>query len=250
MRRIVALLVGGAILLLAAPAPVMAQDSAPVIFGVYYRCSQGAESRADEIVEQTLGSVIQPHVDAGHLTGWLWLSHRHGGGWRRILATVGTDLDQMMDVRGQIFTAFQNDHPDAAAELGTVCGSHDDYIWIGVANSDPDPNAIGDSTLSAYHACDMSREARADEIFSEILAPLYQKHMDMGHLSSWGFYAHRVGGIFRRLETMSGADHTTLMAMQTAIYQEAGQSNPLEMQEFRSICSWHSDYMWQNTLAQ
>ena len=94
--------------------------------------------------------------------------------------------------------------------------------------------------------CDRSREGRADEIFSEILAPLYQKHMDLGHLSSYGFYAHRVGGVFRRLETVSGADHVTVLNMQGAVYNEAFQNNPLAMNEFSDICRTHTDYLWSN----
>lgn len=156
----------------------------------------------------------------------------------------------MMDVRQQIFGEFEDQHGDAAAEFGSICPSHDDYIWTTVASSNPDPGAVGDATISAYHACDRTREDRANEIFEEVLAPLYQKHMDMGYLSSWGFYAHRMGGPFRRLETFSGADRMTLLTMQNAIYSEAGETNPLAMQEFNQICNWHVDYMWNNVTQQ
>lgn len=245
MRRICLLLAGTA-LLLALPTPALAQDSPTVIFGAYYRCNQGQEARADEIIRQAMGPIVQSHVDSGQLSGWAWLSHAQGGAWRRILAMTGSDLDGMLDARDEIIEEFLGSQADAAAELTSICASHDDYVWTSVASSLPDPNAIGPATLSAYHACDMSREARADEIFEQVLAPLYDKHQEMGHISSWGYYAHRVGGIFRRLETMAGADHKTLLAMQTAIYQEAGDSHPIEMQEMRSICSWHSDYLWDN----
>ena len=110
-----------------------------------------------------------------------------------------------------------------------------------------DPAAVGTASLSSYHVCDMSREARADEIFTEVVAPLYQKHIDLGHLASYGFYAHRVGGAFRRLETVSGADHMTVIDMQGAVYDEAAETHPLAMQEFRSICQSHSDYLWANS---
>ena len=69
----------------------------------------------------------------------------------------------------------------------------------------------------------------------------------LGHLASWGFYSHRSGGRFRRLETMSGADHMTLLNMQTAIYQEAQETDPFAFREFREICNSHTDYMWNNT---
>lgn len=230
-----------------APSVVPAQDdAAPIIFGIYYRCNQGQEARADEIRAQVVAPVVQRQVDAGRLTGSLWLGHVQGGVWRRIEVAQGTDLNAMMDAREAIVGEIGANHAAEMAELQTICPSHDDYIWQGIANSPPDVNAVGAASISAYHACDRSREARADELFTEVLAPLYQKHMDMGHLSSWGYYGHRLGGQFRRLETMSGADHKTLLAMQDAIYGEAEETNPEAMQEFNSICSWHDDYMWEN----
>ncbi len=217
MKRIGFAIAGGMILL---ASTAVAQDANPIVFGIYYRCNQAQEAVADEVVQNTLGPIAQKHVDAGDLTGWAWFTHSQGGAWRRIFVTIGTDLGVM------------------------------DYIWTGVSNSTPDPDLIGPATLSAYHSCERSREGRADEIFEEVLAPLYQKHMDLGHVASWGFYAHRLGGIFRRLETFSGADHTTLLNMQNAIYQEASETNALAMQEFNQICGWHTDYMWDNTTQQ
>ena len=49
---------------------------------------------------------------------------------------------------------------------------------------------------------------------------------------------------------MSGADHKTLMDMTEAIYGEAGETNPLALQEFLEICDSHVDYMWANTTTQ
>lgn len=239
MRRLT-LALAAALLLVAVP--LEAQDDAVVIFGQYYRCNQGTEARADEIVRETFLPVMQRHVDAGHLTGYGWLAHSQGGAWRRLLFSTGSDLDQMMDVRAQIIEELSEDG-DALQELGSICPGHDDYIWNGVANSSPNPDALGTASISSYHMCERANEGRADEIFEEELAPLYQKHMDMGHLASWGWYAHRSGGVFRRLETMSGADHKTLLNMQGAIY---GEADPLAMQELFEICETHVDYMWNN----
>lgn len=247
MKRIGIAVAGGLLL----TSPAVAQDANPIAFAIYYRCSQAQEFRADEVVRGTLAPIVQRHVDAGHLTGWLWLTHSQGGDWRRAFATLGADLGQMMSVRQQIVDEFTNQHAAAAADLAAACPGHDDYIWTGVSTSGASTgDTIGSASISAYHACDRSREARADEIFESVLAPLYQKHNDMGHIATWGFYAHRMGGIFRRLETFSGPDHTTLLNMQAAIYQEAGNTNPLAMQEFNQICSWHQDYMWTSGAQQ
>ncbi len=242
MKRIGLTVAAGMMLL--APSAVAQDAPPPVIFGQYYRCNQGQEARADEIARGVLGPIVQKHVDAGDLTGWVWFAHSQGGAWRRLFATVGTDLDVMMDVREQIVEELTGQHAEAMQELGTVCGSHDDYIWIGVSNSSPDPSAVGNATLSTYYACDNSREGRTDGIFEDVLAPLFQKHADMGHIASWGYYSHRSGGIFRRLMTFSGANHKTLLNMQNAIFQEANETSPLAMNEFRQICNWHTDYMW------
>jgi hypothetical protein len=252
MKRLTAAIVAAVVVSLLAPVAAHAQDEEQqIIFGIYYRCNQAQETRADDIYRDVVAPVVQRHVEMGHLTGTLWLQHSQGGAWRRIWATMGTDLNQMMDMRQAIVDELRENHPEAMADLQAACPSHDDYIWIANENSaNTDPDAVGGATLSAYHSCDMSREPEADAIFSRVLAPLYEKHTDMGHLASWGYYSHRVGGVFRRLETMSGADHKTLLAMQAAIYDEANEVDAAAMTEFRSICSWHSDYLWLNPEGQ
>ena len=232
-------------LLLLAPG-VSAQDGPTMVFGIYYRCSQGMEAQADQAVQSEIGPVIQGYVDSGALSGWSWLTHVQGGAWRRALITIGNDLGQMMGVQEEINARLFEDHAEAMTEVGTACPGHDDYIWTGIDLSSNAPGTAGPASVSAYHRCERSREGRADEIFSELLAPLYQKHMDLGHLASYGYYGHRVGGPFRRLETVSGVDHLTVLNMQGAVYQEATANDPLAMQEFLQICNTHSDYMWTN----
>ena len=229
----------------------LAQDDNQIVFGIYYRCSQALESQADEVVRTTLGPIAQRHVDSGALTSWNWLAHAQGGEWRRVFVTIGTDLETQMATRAQIEAEFLDRNPDAAAALSTACPSHDDYIWTAVATSGPAvDNVAGPASISAYHVCDRSRETRADEIFTQVLAPLYRKHQEMGHITTWNFSAHRMGGMFRRLETFSGADHMTLLNMQDAIYNEATATNALAMQELNQICSWHTDYMWESAAQQ
>jgi hypothetical protein len=248
MRRITVSAIAATLLFAAAAS---AQEAPALVMGQYMRCSVGQEMRADEIVRAVWAPIVQKHVDAGHLTGWAWLTHVQGGAWRRVFVITGADLDTMMDVSAQMVTEIQGEHADAAKELGTICSSHDDYIWTSVANSPANPDATaGPAMLSTYYVCDAAREQRANEIFVQLLAPLYKKHADMGHLAGWAFYAHRSGGQFRRLETSSGADHKTLLKMQTAIYEEAQQLDPLAFNEFRQVCGSHTDYMWSRMIQQ
>ena len=244
MKKVVLALTVGMFLL---PPAANAQDDPAFVFGIYYKCNQALEARADEVVRDVFGPVAQKHVDAGHLTGWLWLTHSQGGEWRRIMVTTGTDLGQMMDVREQMVAEITESHADDMNDLAAACPTHDDYIWQGVDFSTSNVAIVGAASVSAYHTCQRSREARADEIFTELLGPLYQKHIDLGHLNSYSFYAHRAGGEYRRLETVSGADHTTVLNMQGAVYNEAFETDPVAVQEFLDICNTHTDYMWTNT---
>ncbi len=244
MKKLVLLLAAG--LLMMVP-DASAQDEPALVFGAYYRCNVAMEARADELMEQIVGPVVQRHVDAGHLTGWSWLTHSMGGAWRRLMVMTGTDMNQMMEMRAQILQEVSANHADEMEDFNRACASHDDYIWYGIVNSTNDPDAAGTASVSSYHMCDRAQEARADHIFEQVLAPLYEKHRAAGHIASYAFYGHRFGGVIRRLETVSGADHATVLEMQGAVYTEANETNPLAMQEFAQICRTHTDYMWTNT---
>ena len=80
-------------------------------------------------MQDVIGPVIQRQVDAGSLTGWLWLTHVQGGAWRRVLVTTGTDFDRMMGVREEIVAKLSENEADRLTELGTACPGHDDYVW-------------------------------------------------------------------------------------------------------------------------
>ncbi len=90
-----------------------AQEPTGIAFGIYYRCDQTREARADEIVEQTFAAVYDKHLDAGRLSAWGWAAHRQGGAWRRLAYMIGTDRDAMFDVRAQIIEELENDHRGA-----------------------------------------------------------------------------------------------------------------------------------------
>ena len=59
---------------------------------------------------------------------------------------------------------------------------------------EPDP-----AVFATYFYCNEAREARADTIISESVAPIMDRHMAAGHLTAWGWYAHNTGGRWRRL---------------------------------------------------
>ena len=145
----------------------------------------------------------------------------------------------------------RGDGDDAAADdddgpgFGSVCTRHDDYIWqVENGNSSDARGAVG---FSVYHLCDSSREERADEIVDAHVAPIMNALVEDGSLASWGWSSHVVGGKYRRLQTMTGSDHKSLLAARgkaiDAIYADDNEMGA----ELNDICGSHVDYMWNIT---
>ncbi len=224
------------------------QEPQRVVLGAYYRCDQGRESRADEIVRETWAPIFDRHVAAGNFISWGWSSHMMGTDWRRLLTTIGTDRDAMLDARGEIIEELTRDHADAIEEMGSICPSHDDYIWNSVARNPGD--GPGAARLSVYYMCDISRQERADSLVTQFIGPVYDRMVEQGTINSWGWLAHRFGGKWRRLATMSGADAKSLLNAQDVLFPILQEEQPAAMDEFDQICASHDDYLWSTTIQQ
>jgi hypothetical protein len=213
----------------------------PYIYATYFECDPTGEWRADEVVETVYAPVYDAAVEAGAITGWGWMAHHTGGKWRRILYRVAPSVDALLDSMETISEKVQEKNEPASRELGRICGAHDDYIWQQAAGSSGPER--GEAGFSVYMICDMAREERADELVETVFGPVYDKHVAEGKLVSWGWLSHLVGGEWRRLATMSAADHKTLLSVRGQIIEELGK-NEAAMTEFSSICMAHQDYMW------
>ncbi len=230
----------------------LAQEPTGIAMALYYRCDQAQESRADEIVQSVMAPVYDKHLAAGHITAWGWAAHTMGGAWRRLAYMIGTDLGTMMDTRQAIVEELRSGHGSALRELTAICPSHDDYVWNTVVASQPGADIGQDrpeAGLSTYYACNVGREERADEIFTEVIGPEIQKHVDMGHLNSWSWIAHSIGGRWRRAMVVDGPDHKTIVTMRNAIISSLQQNAGDELAEFSQICGSHSDYLWDLMIA-
>ena len=97
--------------------------------------------------------------------------------------------------------------------------------------------------VSMYMVCDMAKQERADELMAAF-APVYNSHVKEGELSGWGWLQHQVGGKYRRLLTMRGADHKSVLAAWGAIVEEMDEKHDAASTEFSEICYTHQDYMW------
>lgn len=103
--------------------------------------------------------------------------------------------------------------------------------------------------MSAYYRCDLSRQARADTIYRQVVAPLLDKQVQAGRLTGYSFFAHRFGGVYRRLDSWTAPGIEQLIAAQEAVMQEWNQTNPKSVAEFNGICGSHDDYIWTRILG-
>lgn len=213
----------------------------------YFTCSPDGESRADEIIK----TVFKPHYDAavehGDIQGWSWLQHFVGGKWRRALVIIAGDINSLLDASGALGEIISDRTPEAGRAFSAICSSHDDYIWQTTPGlgTGAVTEERGEAGFSVYMECEMNGEERADELVSKVFAPIYNKHVGEGELTSWNWLKHYVGGEWRRALIMGAADHKTLMAARDAILAEFDDRKAKRaVEEFNGICGKHQDYMW------
>jgi hypothetical protein len=226
------------------------EDEAPTnyIYSTYFYCGGGPLSRVDELTAET-APIMDKLVEDGEITGWGWYGHHTGGGWQRLAYHTASSMDQLLDGSDAIQAALDAASDDDADDddqmnFGQICYRHDDYIWRTVAGSGGGGDASPKAGFSTYHVCDSSREERADEIVKEHVAPIMDKLVDEGKLIGWGWSVHEVGGRFRKLQTMVGTDHKSVLAARAeaidAIYADGSKAG----EELNDICGSHDDYMW------
>ena len=105
--------------------------------------------------------------------------------------------------------------------------------------------ARGPAALSVYEVCNLNDEARAKEIVETNFAPVLDKAVEDGKLTSWGWNSHVLGGEYRVLQTMTAKDHATLLKARADILETIyGDGNNAAANEYSTICTSHSDYLW------
>ena len=238
-----------ALFLLCVPAPVGAQDEeqTTLVYATYFECDTSRQWRADEIVDNLYVPIYDAAVKDGTIRSWGWMAHHTGGKWRRLLYYSAPSMDALLDSAGVVRSAVAEKNPDAAREFGEICGPHDDYIWrvgtgsrgTGVISTDR-----GTAGISVYMNCEMASEDRADAIVEDVMAPIYNRHVEDGSIVSWGWLHHLVGGKWRRAATMTATDMKGLMAARASINAEVFEKHKDAMAEFSGICGSHQDYLW------
>ena len=238
--------------LLVLPLAAAAQEAAaaprPFVYATYFECDTTEQWLADMIVETVYKPVYDAAVKDGTISAWGWLAHHTGGKWRRGLYRTASTIDALLDGGDAVAEKISEANAAAARKLGQICGAHEDYIWqtvngSGGAGSIDVATVPSEAGVSMYLVCDMAKQERADELMA-IVAPVYNSHVKEGELSSWGWLEHSVGGEYRRLLTMRGADTKSVLAAWDAISDQVDKDHEAASTEFSEICYTHQDYIW------
>ena len=250
-RTILAFLI--AMVLPAAQALAQDDDGGTVYaYATYFICTPDGESRADEIIKTSFKPNYDAAVEHGDITSWSWMQHFMGGLWRRVLVITADNMDSLLDASGALGEIIQDQTPEAGRAFSAICSSHEDYIWESVdgVSTGNTAGGRGEVGFTVYFECDMNEEERADELVRDVFGPIYDQHIGEDGLATWNWLAHNVGGDYRRILTMTAADHKTLMRTRASILDSFDDRRvERAASELNDICYKHRDYMW-DILAQ
>ena len=247
------LTLAAALAALLAPLPAIAQEEEPdpAVFGTYFHCNESREARADTIIAESIGPILDRHMAAGAISAWGWYAHHTGGHWRRLLYMVSADVPSVMLARDALIDDMIAEAGDAATELTEVCPSHDDYVWTVAAGSDPTLEQGRPSVaLSTYMVCDFTEEDRASRIVENVFADVYNKHLEEGTITGWSWLEHNIGGQYRRISVIDAPDLSSLLAARGAIFEDLFEENPIALDRFSQICDSHTDYIWEMQITK
>ena len=222
------------------------EQEGPIAFtyATYQYCKLSGQDRMDEIFKETEAPIYDELVEEGAFASWGWLAHHTGGKWRRAFYFQNETLDGLLDALDAMQAKFAA--LDGEDEGADICYAHDDYIWTVELTSQAPGEGRADAGLSVYYVCNENKEERADELFESTFAPHLDKAIAEGKLATWGWSAHFIGGKYRRLQTVTGADHKAILAARgeliAALY--GGDEPDPAAVEFNEICGSHSDYLW------
>ncbi len=97
-----------------------------------------------------------------------------------------------------------------------------------------------------YYVCDQNREGFSDVLAEQVFGPIFDRHVEAGHLIGWGWLAHNAGGEWRRVQYYASTDLNTLLDTRDAIIEEVQEEAGAEGREFTDICPDHDDYIWRS----
>jgi len=230
------------------PTLASAQESSlPYSYATYFQCDPSREARADALVREAFAPVFDQRLADKRVTAWGWLAHNLGGQWRRVSYLVAPSRDALLDAQSGIAAEMRARRAPAWTEFNSICSTHDDYIWRGVASSQRGGEmgqARPAAAYSIYYECAMARQSHADTLVMQVFAPIYTRYVKGGGLTSWAWYEHSTGGKYRRLLLFDGASHKAILASADSIIADIAKGRSAEGREFNEICPSHQDYLW------
>lgn len=236
----------GALLVLPLATGASAQeDETAYVYASYYQCSGGLGD-AIATLRDDWGPILQPHMDAGHISAWGVLTHATGPQWRLAVYHVGPELGALNTALDNALAAYFQQHPEEGAQFGETCPSHEDYIWTTGPGSEAGAAVAQNRAaagMSVYWVCDEGKEAVADLIVENVWAPIYDQQVADGLINSWGWLSHFVGGKYRRLLVTDGADQGALLEARDQALEAAGENGALAA-AFSEVCNGHQDVLW------
>lgn len=236
-----------ATLALAAPLGLAAQEKPQeaenYIYATYFYCDTAQEEKADELVKKNTGPIYDEAVADGTITGWGWLAHHTGGQWRRVQYHTSNTVEGLFAAQETI--GKRVDEAGVADDgFAAICSAHDDYIWKREAGSTQEER--GTAALSVYEVCSLNGGERAKEIVQSVFAPVLDKAVADGKLTSWGWNSHVLGGEYRVLQTMTAKDNAAILDARAEILETIyGDGNNAVANEYSDICTSHADYLWE-----
>jgi hypothetical protein len=122
-------------------------------------------------------------------------------------------------------------------------------LLVAVAAFAVAPPAASQGLVATYHRCSTADEGEADFIMNTVFSDIYQKQVDNGSISGWGWVEHTAGGPWRRISTITAPDRAAAMTAWGAIVNEIEAEHPGAWHRFNEICGSHHDYVWNLTAA-
>ena len=237
---IAALAAAATVTCLAASPPAEPPEANPLfIYATYYQCNTGTMYKSEDEVVKLYKKVLDGMIARNTLTSWGWLVRNTGGEWTRAEYFSGPSVAAVVGASTTMQPPI--DHPPPKNAFDEACGSGEDYIWHMLAGNDGRTHR-GAAAFSIYYVCDQSREKQADALVKRAFAPMYDKLVADGKLTSWGWAEHIVGGKYRRLATLTAPTVDALIAAREGIVA-ATEHDPLN-DAFIAICGSHQDYIW------
>ena len=110
-----------------------------------------------------------------------------------------------------------------------------------MAQEDEAPEGI---IFGTYYYCDVATQGDMDDIVAANEAPVFDKWVEEGKMTAWGYYKHYTGGRWRRLQFHVAPSIEEALSNQIAIFNEIYGDNPEAGQARSEACYGHDDYIW------